>query len=267
MLCIFFAVSGLLLGSFLNVCILRLPAGESIVAPRSHCRHCHQPIANRDNIPVLSWLLLGAACRSCGSRISWRYPLIELTTCALFVICCLKFSPAVAAGWAVLCFLLFGLAVMDAETLLLPDLFTLTGLAAGIVFATLRPSLEGGSWNDGLILLAASLFSAAVAAATLLLIAGIYWLVRRRMGMGMGDVKLAAMLGAWLGLAQTALTLFLAVILGALYGLGMILFRSKQNTQPPGQLAVPFGTMLCVAGLYCIFLGQRTLDWYVQFFH
>jgi leader peptidase (prepilin peptidase)/N-methyltransferase len=269
MLCIFFAASGLLLGSFLNVCILRLPAGESIVAPRSHCRHCHQPIANRDNIPVLSWLLLGAACRSCGSRISGRYPLIELTTCALFVICCLRFPPALAAGWAVLCFLLLGLAVMDAETLLLPDLFTLTGLAAGIVFATLRPSLEGGSWHYGLILLTAgwSLFSAAVAAAALLLIAGIYWLVRRRMGMGMGDVKLAAMLGVWLGLSLTALTLFLAVILGALYGLGMILFRNKQNTGPPGQLAVPFGTMLCVAGLYSIFLGQRTLDWYMQFFH
>src|SRR5271163_3282181 len=129
MLCIFFAVSGLLLGSFLNVCIVRLPAGDSIVAPRSHCRHCRQPIANRDNIPVLSWLLLGAACRSCGSRISWRYPLIELTTCALFVTCCLRFSPTLAAGWVVLCFLLFGLAVMDAETLLLPDLFTLPGLA------------------------------------------------------------------------------------------------------------------------------------------
>jgi len=269
MLCIFFAVSGLLLGSFLNVCILRLPSGESIVAPRSHCRHCRQPIANRDNIPVLSWLLLGAACRNCGSRISWRYPLIELATCVLFVTCCLRFPPTSAAGWAVLCFLLLGLAVMDAETLLLPDLFTLTGLAAGIVFATLRPSLESGSWKSGLILLAAgwSIFSAAVAAAALLLIAGIYWLVRRRTGMGMGDVKLVAMLGAWLGVPLTALTLFLAVIVGALYGLGMILFRNKQNTQPPGQLAVPFGTMLCVAGLYCIFLGQRTLDWYLQFFH
>ena len=271
MLCIFFAVSGLLLGSFLNVCILRLPAGESIVAPRSYCRHCRQPIANRDNIPVISWLLLGAACRNCGSRISWRYPLIELTTCALFVICCLSFPPAVAAGWAVLCFLFLGLAVMDAETLLLPDLFTLPGLAAGIVFATLRPSLETGNWNHGLILLGLgwSLFSATVAAAALLSIAGIYWLVRRRTGMGMGDVKLAAMLGAWLGPPRAALTLFLAVILGALYGLGMILFRNKnkQDTQPAGQLAVPFGTMLCVAGLYCIFLGQRTLGWYLQFFH
>ena len=269
MLVIFFAVSGLLLGSFLNVCILRLPAGESIVAPRSHCRDCRRPIANRDNIPVLSWLLLGGACRSCGSRISWQYPLIESATCALFVICCLRFSPVPAAGWAVLCFLLLGLAVMDAETLLLPDLFTLPGLAAGIVFAALRPGLENGIWKLSWCLRATewSFISAFVASAALLLIAGAYWLVRRRMGMGMGDVKLIAMLGAWLGLSLTALTLFLAVILGALYGLGLILFRNKQNTEPAGQMAVPFGTMLCVAGLYCIFLGQRTLDWYMQFFH
>jgi leader peptidase (prepilin peptidase)/N-methyltransferase len=269
MLCIFFAVSGLLIGSFLNVCILRLPLGESIVAPRSHCRHCQQPIANLDNIPVLSWLLLGGACRSCGNRISWQYPLIESATCALYITCCLKFSPPSAAGWAVLCFLLLGLAAMDAETLLLPDLFTLPGLAAGIVFAALRPGLESGVWNYSASLRAVgwSVLSAMVAAAALLLIAGAYWLARRRMGMGMGDVKLVAMLGAWLGLSLTALTVFLAVILGALYGLGMILFRKKEDIQPPGQLAVPFGTMLCVSGLYCIFLGQRTLDWYMQFFH
>jgi leader peptidase (prepilin peptidase)/N-methyltransferase len=269
MVCIFFAVSGLLLGSFLNVCILRLPAGESIVTPRSHCRHCRQPIANRDNIPVLSWLLLGRACRGCGSRISWRYPLIELATCALFAICCLRFSPALAVGWAIFCFLLLGLAAMDAETLLLPDLFTLPGLAAGIVFAGLRPAFENEVWNSSASLLGVgwSLVSAALAAATLLLIAGAYWLVRRRMGMGMGDVKLVAMLGAWFGLSLTALTFFLAVIVGALYGLGMILSRNKQNAEPAGQLAVPFGTMLCVAALYCVFLGQGTLDWYVQFFH
>jgi leader peptidase (prepilin peptidase) / N-methyltransferase len=268
MLCIFFAVSGLLMGSFLNVCILRLPAGESIVAPRSHCRHCRQPIANRDNIPVLSWLLLGRACRSCGSRISWRYPLVESATCALFVICCLRFSLGLAAGWALLCFVLLGLAVMDAETLLLPDLFTLPGLAAGIVFAGLRPGLENGGWTYSASLRAVgwALLSASAAAATLLFIAGVYWLVRRRMGMGMGDVKLVAMLGAWFGLSLTALTLFLAVILGALYGLRMVLYRDKKNAEPAGQLAVPFGTMLCVSGLYSIFLGQGTLGWYLHFF-
>jgi leader peptidase (prepilin peptidase) / N-methyltransferase len=279
-LCIFFGLLGLLLGSFLNVCIVRLPVGESIVWPRSHCRQCDQPIASWDNIPILSWLLLGAACRACGGRISWRYPVIELTTCVLFVMCCLQFSWSWLAGcWAVLCFLLLGLAVMDAETLLLPDRFTLPGLAAGIVFAALRSGLENGvwTWSAALNAVGLSLLAALAAAAALLLISGAYWLARRRMGMGMGDVKLLAMLAAWLGLRQTALVLFLAVIVGALYGLGTILFNRRQNREdnkednedqlPPGLMPVPFGTMLSLAGLYSIFLGQRTLGWYLQFFH
>lgn len=274
--CIFFGLLGLLLGSFLNVCIVRLPVGESIVWPRSHCRQCDQPIASWDNIPVLSWLLLGAACRACGGRISWRYPVIELTTCILFVMCCLYFSFSWLAGcWALFCFLLLGLAVMDAETLLLPDRFTLPGLAAGIVFAGLRPGLESEvwTWSAGLRAAGLSLLAALAAAAALLLIAGAYWLARRRMGMGMGDVKLLAMVAAWLGLRQTALVLFLAVIVGALYGLGTILFNRRQNKEgdedqlPPGLMPVPFGTMLSLAGLYSIFLGQRTLGWYLQFFH
>jgi leader peptidase (prepilin peptidase) / N-methyltransferase len=271
--CIFFGLCGLLLGSFLNVCILRLPAGESVVRPRSHCRQCNQPIANRDNIPLLSYLLLRGACRTCGSRISWRYPVIELATCTLFVMCCLQFSPSRLAGcWALLCFFLLGLAVMDAETLLLPDLFTLPGLLAGVVFAALHPGLKGAGWAWGTALGAAgwSLLAAATAAAALLLIAGAYWLMRRRMGMGLGDVKLLAMLAAWLGLRQTGLVLFLAVVAGALYGLATILVNRRVNRRvgtSPGQLPVPFGTMLSLAGLYSIFLGERTLGWYLQFFH
>jgi leader peptidase (prepilin peptidase)/N-methyltransferase len=267
--CIFFGLCGLLLGSFLNVCILRLPVGESVMWPGSHCRQCNHSITARDNIPVLSYVLLGAACRACGSRIAWRYPVIELATCALFVMCCLQFSFGWPAGfWALLCFLLLGLAVMDAETLLLPDLFTLPGLVAGVVFAALRPGLEGVGWAWGTALRSAgwSLLAAAAAAAALLLIAGGYWLARRRMGMGLGDVKLLAMLAAWLGLRQTGVVLFLAVVAGALYGLGTILWHRRGDSSP-GQLPVPFGTMLSAAGLYCIFLGERTLGWYMQFFH
>jgi leader peptidase (prepilin peptidase)/N-methyltransferase len=270
--CIFFGVCGLLVGSFLNVCILRLPVGESVVWPGSHCRQCNQPIAPRDNIPLLSYLLLGAACRACGSRIAWRYPAIELATCVLFVMCCLRFSPGELAGcWALLCFLLLGLAVMDAETLLLPDVFTLPGLLAGVVFAALRPGLEGGSWGWRTAARAAgwSVLAAAIAAAGLLSIAGAYWLLRRRMGMGLGDVKLLAMLAAWLGLRLTGVVLFLAVVAGALYGLGTILLHREDDTpgSSPGRLPVPFGTMLSLAGLYSIFLGERTLGWYLQFFH
>jgi leader peptidase (prepilin peptidase)/N-methyltransferase len=277
-----------------------------VVWPRSHCRQCNQPLAPRDNIPVVSYLLLGAACRACGSRIALRYPVIELGTCALFVMCCLQFSPGWLAGaWALLCFLLLGLAVMDAETLLLPDWFTLPGLAAGVVFAALRHGLEGRGWAWETALRAAgwSLLAAAVAAAALLSIAGVYWLARRRMGMGLGDVKLLAMLAAWLGLRQTGVVLFLAVVAGAIYGLGTILLHRRNDTPgfpvkfggddsphaaflkenrtrgrrvdpgtgnpdtSPGQLPVPFGTMLSAAGLYSIFLGERTLGWYLKFFH
>jgi leader peptidase (prepilin peptidase)/N-methyltransferase len=273
MACIYFGGCGLLLGSFLNVCILRLPIGESVVWPRSHCRQCDHPIANQDNIPVLSWLLLGAACRACGGRISWRYPAIELGTCMFFALCCLRFTPGwPAAFWAVLCFLLLGLAVMDAETLLLPDWFTLPGLVAGVAFAGLRPGLQGDGWAWRMAAWAAgrSLLAAFLGAAVLLIIAGAYWLVRRRMGMGLGDVKLLAMLAAWLGVRQTALVLFLAVAAGALYGVGTILYNRRNEAQdslPSMQLPIPFGTMLSLAGLYSIFLGERTLGWYVKFFH
>lgn len=273
--CVFFGFFGLAFGSFLNVCIVRLPAGESVAWPRSHCRQCGRPIASFDNIPVFSWIFLGAACRACGGRISWRYPAIELATCALFTMCCLRFpSPWLAACWAVLCFLLLGLAVMDAETLLLPDLFTLPGLLAGVVFSALRPGLASGTWAWSTAVRAAgrSVLAAAIAAAVLLAIAGAYWLLRRRAGMGMGDAKLLAMLAAWLGVRQTALVLFLAVVVGAIYGLGVILFlrngTDDGETQVPAtQLPIPFGTMLGLAGIYCIFLGERTLGWYLKFFH
>jgi leader peptidase (prepilin peptidase) / N-methyltransferase len=188
--------------------------------------------------------------------------------------CCLRFSVSwLAACWALLCFLLLGLAAMDAETLLLPDLFTLPGLAAGVVFAGVHAGLERGVWALGLRAAGLSLLAAAAAAWVLLAIAGGYWLARRRMGMGMGDVKLLAMLAAWLGLRQTGLVLFLAVIVGALYGLVMILLprRSDDGEEEEqvaaGQLPVPFGTMLSLAGLYSIFLGERTLGWYMKFFH
>ena len=131
----------------------------------------------------------------------------------------------------------------------------------------LRPGLDRGdwAWQTGLRAAGRSILAAALAAAALLLIAGVYWLARRRMGMGMGDVKLLAMLAAWLGLRQAALVLFLAVIAGALYGVKLILWNRREGSA--GQLAVPFGTMLSLAGLYSIFLGERTLGWYLQFLH
>jgi leader peptidase (prepilin peptidase) / N-methyltransferase len=267
--CLFFAAFGLVMGSFLNVCIVRLPLGESVVRPRSHCRQCGAPVAARDNVPILSWLLLRGRCRACGVAVSWVYPLVESAVCALFVMCCLHFPLSTAPAWAILCFLLVGLAVMDAQTLLLPDAFTYPGLLAGLIFSALRPGLERDNWSVRPALQAAgmALLSAAAAAAVLLLIAGAYWLVRRRMGMGMGDVKLIAMLAAWLGLAQAGLVLFVAVIVGAVYAVALLLAGRGKSTESSTPLMVPFGTMLCLAGIYSLFIGERTVHWYLQFFH
>lgn len=258
------AIAGLVFGSFLNVCITRLPRGESVVRPRSHCRQCSREIANRDNVPLLSWLLLAGRCRECSAKIPWRYPLVEAVTSLLFLACWFKFGATPqGAAWALLCFLLLGLAVMDAETMLLPDRFTLPGLAMGVLLAGVNGLRRSSGWLDSL---AAGLLDAAIAAAFLLLVIGAYWLARRRWGMGLGDVKLLAMLAAWLGLAQTGLVLLMASVFGAAYGLSLIAAKGASRKLAAGQLAVPFGAFLCGAGLYSIFLGERTVRWYLQFF-
>ncbi len=268
-LAIFAVLLGLVFGSFLSVCITRLPRGESIVQPHSHCRSCGRPIAHRDNIPLLSWILLRARCRFCGDRITWLYPAIETATSLLFLACWLKFGPGwPPIGWAIFCFLLLGLAVMDAQTMLLPDLFTLPGLVLGVLFAGLRGAFRGAEPNAiaGLRSAAIALLAALLAAGILLLLLAVYWLVRRRQGMGMGDVKLLAMLAAWLGPSKTALAFFLAVVAGAAYGLLLIVVRKPEKGSTAGQLAIPFGTFLSFAGLYSIFLGDRTVAWYWQLF-
>ena len=260
---------GLVFGSFLNVCILRLPHRGSVIQPRSHCLSCDRPIANRDNVPLLSWILLRARCRFCGNRIPWIYPAIETATSLLFLACWLKFGPGwQPVGWAILCFLLLGLCVMDAQTMLLPDLFTIPGVILGVLFAGLRGAFTGlrPDVMAGLLAAAMAALAAILAAVLLSLLLGVYWLARRRQGMGMGDIKLLAMLAAWLGLRQTALVFFLAVVVGAAYGLLLVVANRSKEGYAAGQLAIPFGTFLSCAGLYSIFLGERTAGWYWQLF-
>jgi leader peptidase (prepilin peptidase) / N-methyltransferase len=267
---IFCALAGLAFGSFLNVCISRLPRGESVVRPRSHCRKCGEMISNRDNIPLLSWVVLKGRCRSCGAAIHWRYPLVEICTCLLFIACLFRFSEIwQVTAWAVFCWLLLGLAVMDAETMLLPDGFTIPGIVLGVLFAGLRGTVANEAFNLGAGWKAAgfSLLDAGCAAMFLLLVFGTYWLARRRRGLGMGDVKLIALLGAWLGLPRTALAFTLAAFLGAVYGLALLGRPTAKRKGTASTLAIPFGTFLCLGGLYAVFLGDRTLRWYAQFFH
>lgn len=277
---------GLAFGSFLNVCISRLPRHESIVRPRSRCPKCRAEIGARDNIPVLSWILLRGRCRSCSWKIPWRYPAVELATAALWLLCSLRFGLTIyAVGVAALCFLLLGLAVMDAETMRLPDPFTWPGIALGVLWSGLLLAMTG-DFPPALLIppglgifdpsrsqptfistmslgLGASVFWALLAALLILLIRWLYFLLRRREGMGLGDAKLLAMIAAWLGPMLTLLTLFLGVVAAAIVGVSWIVLRGRRGV---ATLRLPFGSFLCAAAIYAIFAGQPIVNWYLKFF-
>jgi leader peptidase (prepilin peptidase)/N-methyltransferase len=257
---VFIALFGLALGSFLNVCIIRLPRGESIVQPGSRCPLCLAPIRPGDNIPVLSWVLLRGYSRCCRNPISLRYPAVEALTALLFVACLLGFGLSVnGIGMAVFCWLLLGLAWMDAETYLLPDAFTLPGIGAGVLYQALR-SPHAQAWFSALH----SMLSAAAVGAILFFVALAYKTLRKRDGMGMGDVKLGAMLGAWLGWELAGVALFLSILAGAIAGIGLSLSRRSSGDKQP--LRLPFGSFLAVAGVVTIFAGKPLLGWYLRFF-
>ena len=255
---IFVILLGLAFGSFLNVCVARLPRHESIIHPPSHCPHCGTPIQARDNVPLLSYLILRGQCRSCRASISWRYPAVELTNTALWMACFLQFGATFeAAAMAILCFLALGLAVMDAETMVLPDTFTLPGIVLGILWSAARVPGDG---TQRLRAAGISLLWATAAAMLILAIRAVYWLVKKREGMGLGDVKLFAMLAAWLGPENALLIFFLAVVSGALYGiLSLWLQRGASHR-------VPLGSFLCIGAIYAIFAGPQTIAWYLGFF-
>jgi leader peptidase (prepilin peptidase) / N-methyltransferase len=252
---IFSVLFGLAFGSFLNVCISRLPQCKSIVRPASHCPSCGQPILTRDNLPLISWVLLGGRCRHCGWRIPWRYPLVELATAVLFLLTYLTFGRSLeGVGMAILCFLLLGLAVMDAETLLLPNTFTIPGIVLGIVYSELR-----GGWRDAIL----SALYALAAAGLILVIRGAYLIVRRQEGMGLGDARLLAVIAAWLGPWQTLLVLFLGTLSAAAFGLILMALKKRDRRRT---LRLPFGSFLCAAAIYAIFHGQPIIDWYLRLF-
>lgn len=285
---IFAAVFGLAFGSCLNVCISRLPRHESIVRPRSHCPRCGTMIRSSDNIPILSWILLRGRCRHCRKSIAWRYPAVELATAALFLLCDLRFGITVTGiGMAVLSFLLLGLAVMDAETMRLPDAFTLPGIFLGILYSGISLAffkvfppaliLPGGIgvfspghsqaalfWRLLLVGLTAPAIWAAFAALLLVLIRWLYSVVRHHEGLGLGDVKLLAMIAAWLGPAPTLLILLLGALATGLFGiLAVALSRGRR---PFASTRLPLGSFLSAAAIYTLFAGQPIIRWYLHFY-
>ena len=246
---IFLGVFGLMIGSFLNVCISRLPAGQSIVTPRSKCPKCQTPIAAFDNIPVLSYMILGGRCRKCRSPISALYPAVELATGIAFVLQGLVIGDdwallGVRLVFTALLIILFG---TDLETMRLPNVITYPGIVLGLVFSVFLP--------PGFV-------SAAIGAAVG---AAIPWAIRyawlratKVEAMGLGDVKMLAMIGAFLGWQQVWVTLFIASVTGAIVGITLLKLSGRGTSAK-----IPFGTFLAIAALIASLVGNQLIDWYV----
>lgn len=271
----FIAVSvlfGLVLGSFLNVVIHRLPRmmerdwaaqcaelrGEavpdsepfSIVRPRSRCPHCGHQIGALENIPLLSYVILGGRCKGCGKRISWRYPLVEALTAAMFGFAAWHFGPGIPAAAAMLFIgAMIALTFIDFDSQLLPDSITLPLLWAGLllnVFATFT-DLTSAVWG---------------AVAGYLTLWSVYWLFKLttgKEGMGYGDFKLLAAIGAWLGWQVLPLTILLSSLVGALVGIGLIVLARHGRNVP-----IPFGPYLAAAGIVALFWGKAMTRAYLD---
>jgi len=248
LIALYVAICGLIVGSYLNVVVYRLPLGLSTVYPRSRCPGCGSLIRARDNVPVLSFLLLRGRCRTCGTPISWRYPLVEATTGALFVACLLRFGLTLQALTAIVfsCLMLV-LALIDYDHMILPDRITLPGVAVGIASQLVAPL--AGLWP--------AVIGAALGAGILLAVWGLWLLVRREEGMGLGDVKMLALVGAFLGWPGVLVTLFFGALSGSIVGIalmrrGSVDMRSK----------LPFGVFLALGGLVALFFGDPLVAWY-----
>lgn len=242
---------GLLIGSFLNVVIHRLPRGQSLVSPPSTCPGCGSRIRPIDNVPVLSWLLLGGKCHTCGAPISVQYPLVELVTGGLFLLVAwttpMGFLLAARLLLVVILIVLFGI---DLHHQILPNVITLPGIAIGFLFSLVGPP----GWMSSLI-------GIALGGGILYTIAGVYYLVRREEGLGMGDVKMLAMIGAFLGWQLALVTLMLASFSGAV--IGVVLLATRRGTM---QAALPFGTFLAVGAGVAAVVGDSLVTWYLSFY-
>jgi leader peptidase (prepilin peptidase)/N-methyltransferase len=260
---------GLCIGSFLNVCIHRLPRGLSVVRPRSACPACRGLIAWYDNIPLLSWLILRGRCRGCGAPIAVRYPLVEAATGTLFVAALFVDGPtleaAVTAGFGAA---LVALILIDAEHQLLPDAITLPGIAFGIALAPLRAALSPVAAGRPLTALACSIAAAALGYAIPWALNGAYhgWQALRAVakparedGIGRGDFKLLAMIGAFLGARLLLFTLFGGAVSGAAWGLTLMATRGYG-----WKSKLPFGVFLGGAALVALFAGERLVEAYLR---
>ena len=270
---LFYALLGLVIGSFLNVCIYRIPRGKSVVFPGSACPHCGTPLRFYDNVPVLSFILLRGKCRSCGKSISVQYPLVELLTGLAFYFCARtwEFGPPTYVNSLFLAIIIV-LILTDYHHRILPNRLTLPGTVAGILLSSFQsPEVYG----DVVSLNLASLFGfenapaalpwigsilGALIGGGLLLVVGVaYEKLRKRQGLGMGDVKMMAMVGAFLGWRLALLTIFAGSLIGTIAGIFLMLFRHLNL-----QAKLAFGVFLGIASAMALFYGLSFLRWYLR---
>ena len=250
MLLILAFIFGTMVGSFLNVCVYRIPEGQSIVLPASHCRACKKPIAFYDNIPLVSFLALKGKCRYCGAPLSLQYPVVELLTGLLAVACLLKWGAGYAAAvWFLFCAALIVVTFIDLTHQIIPDVISLPGIACGLLLSLVldQPGFQS------------SLIGAALGGGSLFLIRCVYYAVTRQEGMGLGDVKLLAMMGAFLGWKSILFIIMVASFAGALLGIAVMIIKKKD-----GRYAIPFGPFLSLGAVCYLFCGQEIINWYLN---
>jgi leader peptidase (prepilin peptidase)/N-methyltransferase len=242
-------VFGAMIGSFLNVCIHRLPKGESIVSPGSHCPQCNAPIRFYDNIPLLSYVLLGGRCRRCKTPISIQYPAVETITALSSFYLFVTFGVSLSFVYYFLFVAaLIVITVIDLYYQIIPDVISYPGIVVGLLGAAVIPRITFFESFIGIILGGGSLF----------LVAMVYQWLFKREGMGGGDVKLLAMIGAFLGWKAVILTILLSSFIGSIIGVVVMLIKGKDF-----KYAIPFGPFLSVGAVISLLWGERLISWYL----
>jgi len=267
-------VLGLMVGSFLNVCIVRIPLAESIIFPNSHCPHCGKTIKPYDNIPVISFIFLWGKCRSCKQHISWQYPVVEALTALTFWITyrCLSLDLRTIILLAFFCSI-WVLVFIDLNYRLLPNAITLSGIAVGLVCSLFAPVHDGTAefllnllgWapsNPALMSFLESLLGALVCGGFLWAVAEVYLRIRRVEGLGFGDIKLMGMVGAFLGVKLALLTIMLGSMMGAVVGMIFIKLTGKDS-----RYELPFGSFLGLATVIAALWGGQIINGYTRMVH
>lgn len=252
-------IFGAILGSFANVCIVRIPEGESVIGPRSHCRSCGRRLSWQENIPFVSFVLLRGRCCGCGRRIPFQYPLVEAICVGLSVFAWWHFHDPLHYV-VYFCLLIVPLVVVsfiDLRWRVIPDVISFPGIAVG--FAVHMLLKNQGSYG---MAAATSLLGAILGGGSLFLVAVAYEKLKKREGLGGGDVKLMAMLGAFFGWQSALFILLISSLLGTVIGLLFILIFRRDMKYP-----IPFGPFLALAGLLQLFYGHELVNWYLNLFH